>query len=640
MRDSSAKILSVLVRVLPYVFLIASIATFLFLLILGRSDIALKSLYLLLPISIASLIIIIRPRWFSRESITPSPLVSLSAGSFRNLVLLSVLLYIISISVLIAYNGSTLFYFIVIGLIASLIFVQILVHGEEHPGRKNVILAQIVFLAANVILGQTLRLPLFFGYGDVLAHMYNINTIVETGRVTSTMLVDYEYFPALHIFGAAGNMLSGLDLETSYFVFNNLIFLISIPVVYLLVSRITKNAYLPLTAALLYTLSREVLFNGMYMITRVMAFVLCLLILYLLIRSRTNFKLRAMAVFLVFPLVVVHHTTLIHFSAILFIIVIIEYFLYRRRRYIGFNFLALFTLAYLGYWVWISYPFFESTLISYTASTELTQVPLADTERSLFLTFTNNADAIVIALLAVFGIIILLRAGQESINMGTTFALFSIVSLVIYFPVVASFLSRAFLSARMQLLVTPFIAFVAAGGLLLIAGKGSPMRTYGVWAARAAIGMFIVFFLSLSSTVILANSTDLNLNKVLGNENRQYFINSELSAFSFAQEYGPDILYYGDYESSVYLRQRLGLRVRQTADIFEPGTIERGCLIFRREELNTRGQLGFAIWSEEGSPDWNYVYRDGQNSDLQTSWELENKIFDNGTLYMYMKRTS
>lgn len=639
MRRSSAKMVTILAGVLPYAFLLGSMGVFLLLLLLRRSDLAFKSLYLLIPISIAAFIVIIRPAWFKVDSITAPLRRSLSPQAFQNIVLLNIFLNIISICLLFLNNTNLLGYFIIVGLIASLIFVEIMLYGgDEHPGRKGIILFQIAFVSANVIFGQTLRLPLFFGYGDVLAHMYNISTIVETGRITSSMLYDYQYFPAFHIFGALGNIMSGLKLETSYFIFSSLVFLISIPVIYLLVSRLTKNAYLPLLAALLYALSREVIFNGMYMITRVMAFVLCFMILYLLIRSKGNLKIRALAVSLVFPLVTVHHTTLLQFSGILFIIVVIEFMLYQRKNYIGFNFLVLFIVAYLGYWVWISYPFFKNTVVSYSAAQEIAQIPGQDTRSPLFLIFTNNADAIVIAFLAIFGIISMLRARRESFVMWTAFTIFSIAALIIYFPAISSFLSQALLSGRLQLLVTPFIAFVSAGGLFLIVRKSLTVQPRWEFITRIGVGMIVVFFLSLSSMAILGNTTDFSLQKILGSENRQYYTKSELAAFSFAKEYGPNILYFGDYASNIYLLKRLGLSVRQTNGVFEPDTLERGFFVFRKQELETRGRLAFNIWTEAGPVDQEFTYHNSGAPGIQALWEKENKIFDGGTVYIYMKK--
>ncbi|OGO23651.1 MAG: hypothetical protein A2144_01485 [Chloroflexi bacterium RBG_16_50_9] len=634
----SARLLSFLTRIIPFACLYLAMAAFLLLLVLGRSDLAFKSLYIFLPVAAASLIAILKPGWLKNDLRDFLPRLRLSPPTFQHLVLIFILLYIVSLCLLIVSEARPILYFILVGLMASLMLAEILACGEEHSGRKVVILVQIVFVSANLVFGQTLRLPLFFGNGDVLPHMYNINTILETGRVTSSMLVDYQYFPSFHIFGAAGNMLSGLDLKTSYFLFNGLFFIASIPVVYLLITKVTSNIHLPLIATLLYMLSRQVIFSGMYMITRVMAFVVCLSILYLLIRGRTNLKFRALAIFLVIPLVLMHHTTLLHFSGILFILFIIELILYRPSWYIGFNFILFFVIAYLGYWFSIGHHFFQNTLINYSSAPDITRIPFPTVAQSVSIVFANNADAIVIAFLAIIGILSLLRAKEGLATIGSAFALFSLVALVVYFQGIASFLSRILLTARLQLLVTPFIAFVTAGGLLLIAGKTTVNWPHWKSITRTGISLGIVFFLAFSTTVIVGNSTDLDLSGVLGNESHQFFTESELAAFSFARDYGEDLLYFGDYASCVYIEALLRLTVRQTIDVFHPESIGSGYMVFRNQELQSRGRLDFSIWGQDGATDQEYVYLPGGDIDLQSEWEKEHKIFDDGAIYIYMKR--
>ena len=640
MRDSSPRLISVFATTIPYICLVAGVGAFSILYAMGRTELALKSLYLIVPLVVSAALIIARPAWFSLDSIRLVPRLSLGRRGFRYMVLTFTYLFMFSLFLRIGTSTSPLSYYIIIAAMAALIFVEILTCREENTTRKGIILVQIVLVSANLIFGQTLRLPLFFGNGDVLPHMYNINTIMETGRVTSEMLVDYQYFPLFHIFGAEANILSGMSLQTSYYLFYGLFFLVSVPLVYLLMKRITHNAHFPLVAALIYSLNREVIFSGMYMVTRVMAFILCFTILYLLLRDRNSVRWRALAIFLVAPLVVAHHTTLVHFTGILIVLAVTEAVLYRQKWNIGFNFIVFFVVAYLGYWSWAGRPFLATTLTNYAATQNVAQVPLETAPKSVLLTFSNNLDVIVIAFLALFGIISLLRARSESTSMGTVFAIFSLVALVFYSPGITSFLSKIVLASRLQLLVTPFIAFVTAGGLLLITGSSPGIMPRWSSVARGAAGIMIVFFISLSSTLFLANYIDLNLSKLLGSQNRQYFIESEISAFSFASSYGQNTLYFGDYASCAYMKNLLGLTVRENGDVLDPPSIDNGYMIFRAEELQTRGQLSFLFWGQDGSGDQPYVYLAGSTPDLQGLWELQNKIFDGSSTYIYMKRPS
>jgi hypothetical protein len=651
--EKSEKIVPVLAGIIPYACIFAALAALAFLFLLGRSDLALKSLFILAPVVAAAIVIIVRPRWVApdktkaapgeKEELQPAgssaagilPRIDMGLQSFRQLVLLFVFLFIAGIYLLIVYDARPLFYFFLVGGMAALIFIEILAAGEAHSGRRVVILAQTVLLSASLIFGETLRLPLYTGYGDIISHMYSINSILENGRITNIFLVNYMNWPGLHIFGAAGNLLSGISLQSSYFIFNGLFFLVSIPIVYLLVGKLTKNPHLPLTAALIFALNRETLFNGMYMITRVMAFILCFAILYLLVRSRQDLKVRALALFLVLPLVITHHTTLLHFTGILFALAVIEIVLYRPPRHIGLNFVTFFAVAYLGYWGFIGLGFFENPFASQT----IVQAPMPVVPQPLLFTFTTNIDTTIIVFLAVLGIVSLLRARRESYAMGTVFALFSLGALVVYSPTVGSFLSTAFLSTRLELLVTPFIAFVTAGGLALITARLNPGRPRSGFPLWAAFGAFIVFVLVSSALLIQGSFTDVNIKSVLGSENRQYFSVSELDSFSFAAEYGRDQYFYGDYSTEVYLKRSMDLKVKENFEMFTPQSINgTNCMVLRTNELQTRGQLGFTVEAPGGTTEQDFVYWPSQGIDLRQLWEQQNKIFDNGSVEIFIKK--
>lgn len=602
---------------------------------LGRADLVLKSLYLIVPLTAASIFVIVKPGLFSMDAVGLAARVNPGIFSFQKLVLISTIVYIASICLLVINNERPPGYFILSGIYSALILVEILSCGEENTTRKAIILGQITLLAASFILGQTLRLPLYFGYGDIFTHMFNINTILDNGHISSSMLVDYQNFPVFHILGAFSKLVSGLDLQKAYFLFYGILFLVSIPLIYLIVSKLTKNTHLPLIATLVFSLNREVIFNGMYMITRVMAFILCFMILYLLIRGRTDYKLRILAIFLVIPLVLTHHTTLVHFSGILFGLVILEFFLYRPGWYVGFNFLVFFIIAYLGYWLWLSYPFFQDTLVNYATASDVTRVPLPAVESSALYTYSRNMDPIVVAFLAFIGIIVLFHSRSESNTMGTAFALFSIVALIFYFPVVNSFLNKILLTARLELLVSPFISFAAAGGILFLIGKSRASLSRWESGIRAGVGIILVFYLAMTSQLILGNSTDQSFDNVLGGESRQYFTQGELSSFSFAKKYR-DRVYYGDYASCTYLRRGMGLSVNHTTGIIDPASLTRGSMLFRKEEFEKKEQLSFLNWTQTGEEE--LVFRKNDVKNLQAAWENEFKVYNSGKVLIYSVR--
>ena len=360
MRSTTQRYLLLLAKALPYIFLLSVGGALTITIALGQFDLAGRGLYMVLP-AVLVLIISTRTSLIKKNSDTVSARIHLNLHSFTYVVLAFILLYPISLCILISNESRPFSYFCLISIMVGLIFVGILSVEQKHNGRRGIVLIQIAFLSLNLIFGQTLKLPLYFGATDIFSHMLFVRLIVENGHITPIMGL-YQYFPLFHIFDTIGMLLTGMPLKASYFVFNGLAFIISIPIVYLLVSQLTKDARLPLVAVLLYSQSHHVIFNGMYMITRVMAYVLCLLALYLLIRGESKQWLRILAVFLIFPLVLTHQITLVYVFVILALLILIQLALYHRAHYISYTYLCLFVVSFLCYWSYIALTFFETMI--------------------------------------------------------------------------------------------------------------------------------------------------------------------------------------------------------------------------------------------------------------------------------------
>jgi hypothetical protein len=275
MRISQRNLPSVFAKLIPYLScLVSSVAFVLFVKLAGDESDLIAPLTVLVPIVLASVVAIWKAPLLKRNPSTALSGFRLSSRSFFYLVLLFVISYLLSLCFLIQGGPRPMAYFYLVAVMAGLVFIEILGTQQKHSNWQGLILAQIVLLSLNLVLGQTLNLPLYFGGGDLLYHMGSINSIVESGHVTSAMTGGYQYFPLFHIFGTSGVLLTDMELEQSYFVFYGLSFAISLPIVYLLVKQITKDTRLPLLATLLYCLSRVVIFNGMYINTREMAYTL------------------------------------------------------------------------------------------------------------------------------------------------------------------------------------------------------------------------------------------------------------------------------------------------------------------------------------------------------------------------------
>lgn len=636
-------------KILPYASLLACALFVVVAVGIGNPDLAIKGLYLLVPVALAAVIVILKPSLVREDyghlhSKYLRSKLGVKHRYFTHLVLLFALLFLITLYLLIAHDTRPLAYFALVAAMAGLILMQIVLVEPEQSGRKAIILTQIIVLSLNLTMGQTLKLPLFFGHTDVFGHMYNIESIGEEAHITSAM-GDYQYFPLFHVFHHIGMSITGLELETSFFLVGGLSFAVSILVLYVLVGQLTRNAQLPLIAALMYAIGGEAIFGGMYMITRTMAFILCLLALYLLVRGRRHLKIRALAILamaLIVPLTLTHHTTLLQFTFILLLFVMIELVLYRRSRHIGYVYPMLFTCAYLMYWIYVAgfFDFALSTIISTTEGAPV-GIPTEGSGQSIPVTLIRNVDSAIIAFFAVIGIVSVLLQRREVRGPAHTFILFSLIAFVLSVGDISAFTAHETYTYRLTLLLSPFAALAAATGIVVFVRRlnTSKNRT-GAWAMGISALALVILF-SFFSVIVVGTRTDVDNSLLTGNLNRQYFTQAELDSLSFISERGSSPV-YSDYATDRYLDNYVRAPVvHSTAEVSNIESIEEGYFLFREGEYRSRGQLDFFVneYSEEGDTvEFRVVtYTLGENEYPGVTWDQEARVFDNGPVQIYQK---
>jgi len=348
-----------LAKIMPYLCFLAIALVFIFNIATGRAQTAVKGLLAFgIPVILASGIVIWRTRSLDESPTTAALHPIFTPRPFWPLTLVFLFLYLVSLCLLFIAETRPFAYFCLVAVMAGLIFVEILGIKRGHNWRRAIILTQIVLLFLNIVFSVTLKFPLYYGGTDIPHHMAWINTIIQNGYVTSEMSY-YQHFPLFHIFNTAGMLITGMQLKTSYFALNGLAFAIAIPTVYILVSNLTKDTRIPLAATLCYATSQSIILYGAYMVTRCMAFVLSMLTLYLLTRQKSDLGFRILAILLIPSLILTHQTSLAQFSILLAILIIIELVVQYRPQYTSYNYFALFTCAYLAYWIYLCRPFFE-----------------------------------------------------------------------------------------------------------------------------------------------------------------------------------------------------------------------------------------------------------------------------------------
>jgi hypothetical protein len=81
----------------------------------------------------------------------------------------------------------------------------------------------------------------------------------------------------------------------------------------------------------------------------------------------------------------------------------------------------------------------------------------------------------------------------------------------------------------------------------------------------------------------------------------------------------------------------LSTQANGTVDTLDAEMVREGYMLFRKEEFELRGILLFqttdvaAIYADP------HEYRTGDIPDLETTWQGENKIFNNGAVQIYLK---
>ena len=91
MQKSSEKLVSVLVKAIPYACLAVSVVILGFLLLIGNYVLAVKGLYIIVPVITVSAAAVIRPGLFERDAAGFFPRIRLGHSPFQYLVLIFIL---------------------------------------------------------------------------------------------------------------------------------------------------------------------------------------------------------------------------------------------------------------------------------------------------------------------------------------------------------------------------------------------------------------------------------------------------------------------------------------------------------------------------------------------------------------------
>jgi uncharacterized membrane protein len=621
--------------VFPYLSISIVVIGYIVAFAINKFDLALNGIYLTAPLVIASIIIL---KWPNLDINFINNNFKVNKHNILISALAYTLFYLLTILVLLIYNERVIIYFILITIIFCIIMIQIFSSAFNNKILEYIVLTEIFLLLLNLIWGVTLKYPLYFGSTDILPHIAMVNSIIVSGHVSEFMDL-YQFFPLYHILAAMGIFISNTQLETGFFIFLGLAYITVLMFAYLFFKTITKDTKISLLSLLIFSFAKEVLFYGMYMITRSMAFIFFIIILYLLIKKRPlEFGFKFILLILTMSLILTHQVTLTYVSIILIVMLILNRYIYDKneQKNLFLKYIFLFIVSSSAYWLYVAFGFITQTFRSFRTSETVTPIAIVTVQESAF-SFIQNHIVIAISIFFItFGFATLLNIKKVDKDLvfisalGILFFPFSTTDILYTFPQAMD----RFLAYRIPLLMAIFITLPIVYGVLifhkiLCRNIVTKQKYFFI-----IISLLIVYlFFSIASPTIVSDSNDFPSSK---SENTPYLTKNELIAFSYVKNKMSEPVLYSDYQASRYFYNYTSFILTEE-DI---KTVQSGYFILRYGELQSRyltlGMTKFAIGKKYDNK------LNSTNEPIQNILNIlykKNRIYDNSDVIIYSFKT-
>jgi hypothetical protein len=583
---------------LPLFILMAVGAGFIAAIYLNRTDFALRGISIAVPAILAAIFLILLYR--SRSNLLlKKPMIT--GLSHKRLTPVFALLYAASILLLVLSPDKEWPFYVLTSAIAVVILLQ--VFSDDMSAK--VVLSEIILSLLMMIYGVTLTQPLYFGWTDILPHLFDAQVTYLSGHTIPADL-DYSYvdFPLYHILIAEGSMFSGLDMRTALFAGTAPVFSSIIIAIYHIFDKAIADKRVALLACLAFAFNSTVLFYGAYMVTRVMAFVGFLFMLYCLYKREPpekdgrveksrgkNIAFYALAVLMAAFIILVHQVSVVQMSALLLILLLCERAL-RSRHYIGAGFYALFNVMFAAYWLFVAYDFanivFERQFNQENFAGGLSvSTNIAPVDALSFL--LTNLDMSFFLFFALIGIGYI--AWTERKKYAPVLCLFALACLLLYVPNPIQTLwqtMKLFRFDRFVLLLSPFMAFAMGAGVYIVFRYLNSAKIPVIACVLAVAVLFGGYALASS-----------DLKYVLLDQPREYFNGVELDSFAFINGHVPmGAQLFSDYygarffkaEVDFSLSEALGLPHYNTYTFLNASIGDYdGYKIIRYKELEDKG---------------------------------------------------
>lgn len=529
-------LLNILTSLLPFVLIFAVIIGILISYYIGKPELIIKGSAIAVPAIISSYVI----KNIYRNNFKLNASIEIFSAN-KNIKLLFILLYIISIIILLTSPERTKEYFgAIIGLYA-LVFIQIFTRGHL---KSQLILIEIMAIMINLIYSVTLKYPMYFGGVDTFAHMFFSEVIYISGHTVPEKLdAYYSHFPLYHILIAESSYILGLSIKESLFLITAPIYTIIVVFIYYIFNHVTNNKQILLLTCMIYSTMTTVINYGSYMVTRTMAFVGFIMILYLAYSSNPKkHKIISKIIIIIMSifLVLVHQVSIVQILILLFVLLGCEWIV-DSKKYLNLNLFVLLNVMYISYWFYIAYIYTNDVLATRIQPQLLDSTKFISSIQpiGLWTSIIEKVDSSIFLFFALIAIGYILWNNKK--NYLTVYALFSLLTLILFVPSPLQIFWQTmnlWRFDRFELFLGPFMAFIMAYGFYVFHHYLSKKYNSSYTSILLFISIFLFVFVSLMSSTTGSEN-------LWRDSSREYFNEEELQCFNFISAYIP-------YGSSIY----------------------------------------------------------------------------------------
>lgn len=642
----------IIYRRFPLIFIILVVlVNVFFVFLLGRTDMAMRTLAITIPVLASSIVL---NRLYADEKLE-SRIKDILADSkniysfdHRILVLTFFYLFLLSIFILFYFEKRPIFYFIVVAFLYMILILEIL---NKKP-RTNLIIFQNIILFLNIVWGVTMRYPFYFGGTDIISHLKSAELVAITGGI-SHLSSSYINFPLYHILVAQSSLISGLEILFSKNLFIGIVFSMSILLAYKLTKIVTKNDTISLLSMVFYSSFSAVLSDGMYMITRNMAFIGFLLLLLIVVKfnDKQKVSVRYMTMYSLFSLFIllVHQVSIFQFLLLFALLIVIQRVHKEHHlRVKEYFFLIVITISY---WLLLAYSFSSHVILNILIApverdTEIVRTGITDTF-SVSAYLLSSIDTMLFIFIFLTGTLCVLYYSEKAKL--KVFILFSLILAIFFIPSpldVMEVTRDIFTFQRVRSFVAPFMGIGLGIGFYLFFKRFTiPDKFQTIKPLKVTYHTFVLFlvfgfiFVSITSPGI---STDTDIHE---HNPSRYFDEGELATFDFVAEHVPSTSFI---QSDRFVVRYYRLASRNTSEIEEvtwsyhlqrplynisdlSRYASNNYFIYRYGEFYEKNVLVFG----HGSRRFSYRRTEENQLELESYLDKNIKIYDNGNNHIY-----